>query len=136
MDIHDEIATKRIMRILNAKGYIVTKSDVLWILDHMTEVLERQVDESNSIPERKVFCEVITTAKEIKVITELPDVSEEDINISIHDNDLFINAEGQKRSYYEVVHLPNGVSGRGLKSTFLNGILEVTLLNTSKTSRI
>ncbi|MDP9210378.1 MAG: Hsp20/alpha crystallin family protein, partial [Thermoproteota archaeon] len=79
---------------------------------------------------------VITTTREIKVITELLDVSEEDININIYDNDLFSNADGQKRSYYEVVHLPNGVSGRGLKSTFLNGILEVTLLNTSKTSRI
>jgi hypothetical protein len=41
----------------------------------MTEVLERQVDEFNSIPERKVLCEVITTTREIKVITELPDVS-------------------------------------------------------------
>lgn len=34
---------------------------------------------------------------EIKVITELPDVSEEDININIYDNDLFIDAEGQKK---------------------------------------
>jgi HSP20 family molecular chaperone IbpA len=136
MDINDEIAAKRIMRILKANGYIVTKSDVLWILDRMTEVLERQVDETNSIPERKVLCEVITTTREIKVITELPDVSKEDININIYDHDLFINAEGQKRSYYEVIRLPNGVSGRGLKSTFLNGILEVTLHNTNKTSSI
>jgi HSP20 family molecular chaperone IbpA len=127
MDINDEIAAKRIMRILNANGYFVTKNEVLWILDRMTEVLERQVDKSNSVLERKVLCEVITTAKEIKVITELPDVSEEDIHINIYDNDLFINAEGQKRSYYEVVHLPNGVSDKGLQSTFLNGILEVTL---------
>ena len=94
----------------------------------MTE-LERQVDKYNSILERKVLCEVIITAKEIKVITELPDVSDTDISINNYDNDLFINAEGQKRSYYEVVHIPNGVSGRGLKSTFLNGILEITLHN-------
>ncbi len=136
MDIHDEIAAKRIMRILKANGYVVTKSDILWILDRMTEVLVRQLDESNSIPERKVLCEVITTTREIKVISELPDLSEKDININIYDNDLFINAEGQKRSYYEVIRLPKGVSGRGLKSTFLNGILEVTLHNTNKTSRI
>jgi hypothetical protein len=55
------------MRVLRDNGYIVTKSDVLWILDHMTEVLERKVDEFNSIPERKVLCEVITTTREIKV---------------------------------------------------------------------
>lgn len=136
MDINDEIAARRIMSILKANGYVVTKSDVLWILDRMTEELERQVDESNSIPERKILCEVITTTREIKVITELLDVSEEDININIYDNDLFINADGQKRSYYGVIRLPNGVSGRVLKSTFLNGILEVTLHNTNKTNRI
>lgn len=136
MDTNDEMAANRIMRILKANGYLVSKGDVLWIIHRMTEELERQVDESNSILERKVLCEVITTYREIKIITELPYVSEEDIDINIYDNDLFINAEGQKRSYYEVVHLPNGVSGRGLKSTFLNGILEVTLQKTNKTSRI
>lgn len=129
MDTNDEIAAEKIIRILRANGYFVSKSDVLWILNSMTEELERQVNKSNSILERKVLCEVITTTKEIKVITELPDVSEEDININVYDNDLFINADGQKRSYYEVVHLPNGVSDRGLKSTFLNGILEITLHN-------
>lgn len=129
MDTNDEIVAEKIIRILKANGYFISKSDVLWILNSMTEELERQVDKSNSILERKVLCEVITTTKEIKVITELPDVSEEDININIYDNDLFINADGQKRSYYEVVHLPNGVSGRGLKSSFLNGILEITLHN-------
>jgi len=92
MDINDEIAAKRIMRILNANGYFVTKSDVHWIIDRMTE-LERQVDKYNSILERKVLCEVIITAKEIKVITELPDVSATDININIYDNDLFSKKE-------------------------------------------
>jgi HSP20 family molecular chaperone IbpA len=127
MDANDDIAVDRIMKLLKANGYLVSKNDVLWILERMTEELDRQVTEAKSILERKVFCEVITTTKKIKVITELPDVSEEDINIGIYDSDLFINAEGQKRSYYEVVHLPIGVSNKGLKSTFLNGVLEVTL---------
>ena len=126
-DPNDDIAAERIMRLLKANGYVVSKNDVLWILDRMTEELGKQVTEVKSILEKKVFCEVITSAKKIRVITELPDVLEQDINIRISDNDLFINAEGQKRSYYEVVHLPNGVSNRGLKSTFVNGVLEVTL---------
>jgi len=120
------------MRLLRANGYVVSKNDVLWILDRMTEELGKQVTEAKSILEKKVFCEVITSAKKIRVITELPDVLEENINIRISDNDLFINAEGQKRSYYEVVHLPNGVSNRGLKSTFVNGVLEVTLQRNSR----
>lgn len=98
----------------------------------MTEELDRQVDESKNILERKILCEVIITAKEVRVITELPDVANEDIDINIYGNDLFINAQGQNRSYYEVVHLPNGVSGKGLKSTFLNGVLEITTKKRSK----
>ena len=131
-DPNDDIAAKIIMRLLRANGYVVSKNDVLWILDRMTEELGKQVTEVKSILEKKVFCEVITSAKKIRVITELPDVLEENINIRISDNDLFINAEGQKRSYYEVVHLPNGVSNRGLKSTFVNGVLEVTLQRNSR----
>ena len=135
-DPNDDIAAKRIMRLLKANGYVVSKNDVLWILDRMTEELGKQVTEAKSILEKKVFCEVITSAKKIRVITELPDVLEENINIRISDNDLFINAEGQKRSYYEVVHLPNGVSNRGLKSTFVNGVLEVTLQRRNSRRRI
>lgn len=135
-DPNDDIAAKRIMRLLRANGYVVSKNDVLWILDRMTEELGKQVTEAKSILEKKVFCEVITSAKKIRVITELPDVLEENINIRISDNDLFINAEGQKRSYYEVVHLPNGVSNRGLKSTFVNGVLEVTLQRRNSRRRI
>ncbi|HEX7275099.1 MAG TPA: hypothetical protein VF248_05745, partial [Nitrososphaeraceae archaeon] len=78
MDVNDDIAAERIMRVLKANGYLVRKSDVIWILDRMTEELDKQVDEYNSILERKLLCEVITTATEIRVITELPDVSEED----------------------------------------------------------
>lgn len=132
MDAKDDFAAERILRLLKANGYMVSKSEIVWILDRMTEELDRQVDEYESILEKKILCEVITTAKEIRVITELPDVSREDIDINIFENDLFINAEGQNRSYYEVVHLPNGVSGKGLKSTFLNGILEVTIKKRSK----
>ena len=135
-DPNDDIAAERIMRVLKANGYLVSKNDVLWILDRMTEELGKQVTEVKSILEKKVFCEVITSAKKIRVITELPDVLEENINIRISDNDLFINAEGQNRSYYEVVHLPNGVSNRGLKSTFVNGVLEVTLQRRNSRRRI
>lgn len=132
MDVDDDVAAERIMRLLKANGYLVSKSDVIWNLDRMTEELDRQVDEAKSILERKILCEVITTAHEIRVITELPDVSKEDIDISIYGSDLFINAEGQNRSYYEVIHLPNGVPAKNLKSTFLNGILEVTIKKKSK----
>jgi HSP20 family molecular chaperone IbpA len=89
---NDDLAAERIMRVLKANGYLVSKNDVLWILDRMTEELDKQVTEAKSILENKVFCEVITSAKKIRVITELPDVLEQNINIRISDNDLFMKS--------------------------------------------
>jgi len=92
----------------------------------MTEALERQIDEANGIVERQLICEVVTTANEVKVITELPGVSEERIKMNIYNNELEIIAENEKRRYYEIINLPSEADTKVLKSTFLNGLLEVT----------
>jgi HSP20 family molecular chaperone IbpA len=123
----EDQAVSRIKKFLNANGYIVRKSDVAWILNQMTEALERQIDEANGIVERQLICEVVTTAKEVKVITELPGVSEERIKMNIYNNELEIIAENEKRRYYEIINLPSEADTKLLKSTFLNGLLEVTL---------
>jgi len=123
----EDQAARRIKKFLNANGYIVRKSDVAWILNQMTEALERQIDEANGIVERQLICEVVTTAKEVKVITELPGVSEERIKMNVYDNELEIIAENEKRRYYEIINLPSEADTKVLKSTFLNGLLEVTL---------
>jgi HSP20 family molecular chaperone IbpA len=89
----DDQAVNRIKRFLNANGYVVRKSDIAWILNQMTEALERQIEEANGIVERQLLCEVITTAKEVKVITELPGVCEERIKMNVYDKELEINAK-------------------------------------------
>jgi HSP20 family molecular chaperone IbpA len=122
----DDQAVNRIKKFLNANGYVVRKTDVAWILNQMTEALERQIEDANGIVERQLLCEVITTAKEVKVITELPGVSEERIKMNVCDNELEINAENEKRTYYEIIPLPPEAATKVLKSTFLNGLLEVT----------
>jgi HSP20 family molecular chaperone IbpA len=122
----DDQAVNRIKRFLNANGYAVRKSDIAWILNQMTEALERQIEEANGIVERQLLCEVITTAKEVKVITELPGVCEERIKMNVYDNELEISAENEKRTYYEIIPLPAEAATKVLKSTFLNGLLEVT----------
>ena len=123
----EDQAVRRIKKFLNANGYIVRKSDVAWILNQMTEALERQIDEANGIVERQLICEVVTTANEVKVITELPGVSEERIKMNVYNNELEIIAENEKRRYYEIINLPSEADTKVLKSTFLNGLLEVTL---------
>ena len=128
----EDQAVRRIKKFLNANGYIVRKSDVAWILNQMTEALERQIDEANGIVERQLICEVVTTAKEVKVITELPGVSEERIKMNVYNNELEIIAENEKRRYYEIINLPSEADTKVLKSTFLNGLLEVTLQKNCK----
>ena len=59
----EDQAVRRIKKFLNANGYIVRKSDVAWILNQMSEALERQIDEANGIVERQLICEVVTTAR-------------------------------------------------------------------------
>jgi HSP20 family molecular chaperone IbpA len=122
----DEQAAGRIKRFLKANGYDMRKSEIAWILNQMTELLDRQIEESSGIVERQLLCEVITTAKEVKVITELPGVSEERIKMNVYDNQLEINAENEKRKYYEIILLPAETDSKVLKSSFLNGLLEVT----------
>jgi HSP20 family molecular chaperone IbpA len=123
----DDVEVERVKSFLNSNGYFVRKSDIAWILKQMAEALKRQTDEANGVIQRQLLCEVITTAKEVKIITELPGVSEEGIEINAYDNKLEINAENEKRSFYEIIRLPAEADNKVLKSTFLNGFLEVTL---------
>jgi HSP20 family molecular chaperone IbpA len=122
----DDQEVKRIKKFLNANGYLVRKSEVAWILNQMAEALDRQIEEDSGVVERQLICEVITTAKEVKVITELLGVWEERIKMNMYDNELEINAENEKRTYYEIIHLPAEADTKVFKSTFLNGLLEVT----------
>jgi HSP20 family molecular chaperone IbpA len=131
----DDQAVNRIKRFLNANGYAVRKSDIAWILNQMTEALESQIEEANGIVERQLLCEVITTAKEVKLITELPGVCEERIKMNVYDKELEINAENEKRTYYEIIPLPAEAATKVLKSTFLNGFLEVTFKKKRKKER-
>jgi HSP20 family molecular chaperone IbpA len=132
----DDQAVNRIKRFLNANGYAVRKSDIAWILNQMTEALESQIEEANGIVERQLLCEVITTAKEVKLITELPGVCEERIKMNVYDKELEINAENEKRTYYEIIPLPAEAATKVLKSTFLNGFLEVTFKKKEKKKKV
>ena len=117
---------ERIRRFLKANGYHVTKSDITEILNQMAQTLERRIEQNNGFVERPLLCEVIRFSKEIKVITELPGVCEERIKMNVYDKELEIHAENEKRTYYEIIPLPAEAATKVLKSTFLNGFLEVT----------
>ena len=87
----------------------------------------------NILTERQPLSEVSTTDKEVIVSVELPGVSKEQIRIDASDNQVEIKTEDPKRKYHEVVDLPGEVDIDNVKSTFINGLLEITFNKKSKT---
>jgi len=118
---------ERIRRFLKANGYHVAKSDITQILNQMAQRLERQIERSNGFVERPLLCEVIRFSKEIKIIAELPGAFEESININAYDNEIEIEAQSERTSYYEIINVPPEAETKIFKSAFLNGFLELTL---------
>ncbi len=74
--------------------------------------------------QRQLICEVITRGKEVKIISELPGVSKERIKMNVYNKELEIDAESEKRRYYEIIHLPIEAITKRIKSTIINGMLE------------
>ena len=97
----------------------------------MSEELEYQAEENGGIVQRQLICEVITRGKEVKIISELPGVSKERIKMNVYNKELEIDAESEKRRYYEIIHLPIEANTKRIKSTIINGMLEVTFEKTN-----
>ena len=125
--MEEDDGVERIRRFLKANGYHVAKSDITQILNQMAQTLERKIEKSNSFAERPLLCEVIRFSKEIKIIAEFPGAFEESININAYDNEIEIEAQSERTSYYEIINLPPETDTKILKSAFLNGFLELTL---------
>jgi HSP20 family protein len=86
----------------------------------------------NILSERQPLSEVSTTDKEVKITVELPGVSKEQIKINAYDSHVEIKTEDPNRKYHEVIDLPAEVDIDNVKSTFVNGLLEITFNKKSK----
>jgi len=76
---------------------------------------------------REPLVDVVTSDKDIKVIAEMPGVSKEDVNVTVQDRSVVISVDTESRKYYKELELPGVVDPQGARSTYNNGILEVTL---------
>jgi HSP20 family protein len=86
----------------------------------------------NILTERQPLSDVSSTDKEVVVTVELPGVSKEEIKIEANENQVDIKTEGPKRKYHEVIDLPTEADIETVKSTFTNGLLEITFDKKSK----
>ncbi len=76
---------------------------------------------------REPLADVMTTNGEIKVIAELPGVDKKDIKLHGIEDRLTISVDTPQHKYYKEVELPAKIAPKKAKSTYKNGVLEVTL---------
>ena len=76
---------------------------------------------------REPLVDVVEGSKEVRVLAELPGAKKQDIELTMEGKTLVISADTPARKYRKELELPYAVRLEGSKSTFNNGILEVTL---------
>lgn len=77
--------------------------------------------------EREPLTDVIDGETEVRVIIELPGVDKKDIKLSGTDKKLTISVETPERKYFKEVELPAKVNVNKAKSTYTNGVLDITV---------
>lgn len=76
---------------------------------------------------REPLVDVVSSGREVRVIAEMPGVKKEDINVTVNEKSMIISVESEDRGYYKELDLPGIVEPKAAKSTYNNGILEVTV---------
>jgi HSP20 family protein len=83
--------------------------------------------------EMEPFADVQTYDKDIKVTVEMPGISKQDIKVNAYDGYVEVStAASAKRRYYKKIELPPEADIDTAKSTYANGILEVTFSKKAK----
>lgn len=77
--------------------------------------------------EREPLVDIVDTEKEIKVVAELPGVAKEEIKLSGTPEILTISVNTPQRKYYKQIEIPSKIDPKKAKTSYKNGVLEVTL---------
>ena len=77
--------------------------------------------------EREPLTDIIEGETEVRVIIELPGVEKKDIKLSGTDKKLTISVETPERKYFKEIELPAKVNVNKAKSTYTNGVLDITV---------
>ena len=77
--------------------------------------------------EREPLSDVTSTDREVKVVLEMPGIKKEDIKINAYEQKVEVKtADTSERKYNKVLNLPKEADIETARSTYNNGILEVT----------
>jgi HSP20 family protein len=85
------------------------------------------VDAPMLISEREPLADIITTDKEEKVMVEMPGITKQDIKVSAYEDAVEVSTmQNAKRKYHRIIDLSSETDIETAKSTYSNGILEIT----------
>jgi HSP20 family protein len=76
--------------------------------------------------QREPVVDIIRDVDKLKVIAEVPGVTKGDLRITANENSLTIESVSGERKYNKKIDLPDKIEPSSGKSTYKNGILEVT----------
>ncbi len=70
--------------------------------------------------------DVTTTDKEVRVVVEMPGISRDKIKINVYDNTVEVKNEDPQRKYHRSFEIPVETDIETARSSYNNGILEIT----------
>lgn len=76
--------------------------------------------------EMEPLADVTTTDKEVKVVVEMPGISKDKIKVNAYDNTVEVSSEDPQRKYHRRIEIPPETDIETAKSSYNNGILEIT----------
>ncbi|MFH1140233.1 MAG: archaeal heat shock protein Hsp20 [Chloroflexota bacterium] len=76
---------------------------------------------------REPLVDVMDEGRSVVVVAELPGVEEKDIHLAVNGDVLEMSASSKDRKYYREVLLPAAVDASSMKTSFVNGVLEIRL---------
>jgi len=76
--------------------------------------------------EREPLADVNVTDNEVKVVLEMPGVKKENIKVNAYDGAIEVSSNDPQRKYHKTIGIPQEVDIETAKSSYNNGILEVT----------
>jgi HSP20 family protein len=77
--------------------------------------------------EREPLVDMLESDRDLHVVAELPGVEKEDIRLYATEKTLTISVKAKERKYHKEFELPVKVDPKSTKSSYRNGVLEVTL---------
>jgi HSP20 family protein len=76
---------------------------------------------------REPLVDLFDEEDKIIIIAEIPGVEEEKIKIEVKDDILELKAENSDKKYHKEILLPSKVKKESVRSTYKNGVLEITI---------